>query len=86
MRSKLTVAIPLSVKRNLKRPQKFSDELDEHDGDIDAEAYGPLRLQAQRERWVASGKARVYWFSRKKLYSPSKSLCWPSCISAPKRS
>jgi hypothetical protein len=27
-----------------------------------------------------------YWLSRKKLYSPAKSLCWPSCISAPKRS
>lgn len=75
MRSKLTVAIPMSVKRTLKRPQKLSDELDEHDGDIDAEASGPLRLQAQRQRWVASGKARAHWLSRKNLYSPVKSVC-----------
>ena len=44
----------------LKRLEKLCDELDQHDGDIDAAKYGPLRLQAQRQRWVASGKARVY--------------------------
>ena len=36
------------------------DDLDRHDGDIRAEDYGPLRLQRQRQRWIDSGKARVY--------------------------
>ncbi len=44
----------------LKRLEKLCDELDEHDSDIVATDYGPLRLQAQRQCWVASGKARVY--------------------------
>lgn len=35
-------------------------ELDEHDGDRLVDAYGPLALQKQRQRWIASGKARVY--------------------------
>lgn len=36
------------------------DDIDRHDGDVEATKYGPLRLQAQRQRWVDSGKARVY--------------------------
>lgn len=36
------------------------DEIDEHNGDKLANAFGPLALQAQRLRWIASGKSRVY--------------------------
>lgn len=36
------------------------NEIDEHDGDVPAVDYGPLKLQAQRQRWIDSGKARVY--------------------------
>jgi hypothetical protein len=36
------------------------DELERHDGDTPADQYGPLKLQAQRQRWIDDGKARVY--------------------------
>jgi integrase len=36
------------------------DELDKHDGDLEASEYGPLALQRQRQRWIDSNKARVY--------------------------
>lgn len=43
-----------------RRLNLLCDEVDEHDGDRLADSYGPLRLQAQRERWVESGKSRGY--------------------------
>ena len=39
---------------------QICDELDKHDGNCLAAEYGPKRLAAQRQRWVDSGKARVY--------------------------
>lgn len=42
------------------RMRGVCDDIDKHDGDIVATEYGPLRLQAQRQRWVDSGKSRVY--------------------------
>lgn len=44
----------------LKRLTRVCDEIDKHDGNVEATEYGPLRLQQQRQRWVESGKARVY--------------------------
>jgi len=44
----------------LYRLNQICDELDHHDGDVEADQYGPIRLQAQRQRWVDAGKARVY--------------------------
>ena len=44
----------------LDRLNLLCDDIDLHDGDVTATDYGPLRLQAQRQRWIDSGKARVY--------------------------
>ena len=42
------------------RLTSICDDIDKNDGDVPAAEYGPLRLQAQRQRWIDSGKARVY--------------------------
>jgi integrase len=42
------------------RVGKTCDEMNEHDGDMLADDYGPKALQRQRDRWVKSGKARSY--------------------------
>lgn len=42
------------------RLTSICDDIDKHDGNVQAIKYGPLRLQAQRQRWIDSGKARVY--------------------------
>ena len=42
------------------RVNGICDDIEKADGDVLATEYGPLRLQAQRQRWVDSGKARVY--------------------------
>lgn len=42
------------------RINKLCDEIDEQDGDRLADSYGPRALQAQRLRWIASGKSRRY--------------------------
>ncbi|MCO8124348.1 site-specific integrase [Stieleria sp. TO1_6] len=42
------------------RIEQVCDELDKHDGDLQAIEYGPLKMQQQRQRWITSGKARVY--------------------------
>jgi integrase len=42
------------------RCRQICDELDEHYGDLLAEEFGPRKLKEHRERWVASGKSRVY--------------------------
>jgi integrase len=44
----------------LHRLNQVCDEIDRHDGNIEAKDYGPVRLQKQRQRWIDSGKARVY--------------------------
>lgn len=44
----------------LTRTKLLCDELDANDGDLLADAYGPLALQRQRQRWVDSGKSRRY--------------------------
>ncbi len=36
------------------------DELDRHEGDTQAERFGPLKLQEQRDRWVARSISRPY--------------------------
>jgi integrase len=46
--------------RERRRLNLMCDELDKHDGGKLAGDYGPLSLQAQRERWVKSGKSRKY--------------------------
>ncbi len=47
-------------KAELSRILLLCDELDEQDGNIKADEYGPRALQRQRQRWVDSGKARRY--------------------------
>ena len=47
-------------KSELARILALCDELDEHDGSLPANEYGPRALQQQRQRWVDSGKARRY--------------------------
>ena len=42
------------------RADRICDQLDEHDGNVIANDYGPLRLQAQRQRWVDAGLSRGY--------------------------
>ena len=42
------------------RITQICKEIDAHDGDVKADQYGPLKLQQQRQRWIDSGKARVY--------------------------
>lgn len=44
----------------LHRINQVCDQLEKHDGDTEADRYGPLKLQSQRQRWVESGCARVY--------------------------
>ena len=44
----------------LHRLKQVCDQLDKRDGDVLADDYGPLRLQAQRQRSIDEGKARVY--------------------------
>jgi integrase len=62
------------------------NDIDKYDGDVPAEQYGPLRLQAQRQRWVDSGKARVYCNrltnSVKRIwnYAVSQELMDQSCL------
>lgn len=46
--------------QEIHRLTSICDDLDKHDGNVEAIKYGPLRLQAQRQRWIDSGKARVY--------------------------
>jgi integrase len=46
--------------QEIHRLNGICDDIDEHDGNVPAADYGPLRLQAQRQRWIDSGKARVY--------------------------
>ena len=55
--SKVTYA---TSKAELARILSLCDELDEHDGNMPANEYGPRALQRQRQRWVDSGKARRY--------------------------
>jgi hypothetical protein len=45
----------------------------------------PLRKYVRRLKWGRISRS-FYLLSRKPLYSPAKSIGWPSCISAPKRS
>ena len=47
-------------KAELRRILLLCDELDEHDGSMHADEYGPRALQKQRQRWVDSAKARRY--------------------------
>ena len=47
-------------KSELRRILLLCDELDEQDGSMHADEYGPRALQKQRQRWVDSGKARRY--------------------------
>lgn len=47
-------------KSELRRILLLCDELDEQDGSMHADEYGPRALQKQRHRWVDSGKARRY--------------------------
>ncbi len=42
------------------RLKLLCSELDEHDGNLLADSYGPLALQKQRQRWIDSGKSRGY--------------------------
>lgn len=39
---------------------KVCNDIDEHDGNRLAAKYGPVALSKQRDRWVESGKSRVY--------------------------
>jgi len=39
---------------------QICDALNEHAGNIEANDYGPLLLQQQRQRWVAAGLSRTY--------------------------
>lgn len=43
----------------LQRLTQVCDALDEHDGDTPAAEYGPLKLQAQRQRWIDSKSSRT---------------------------
>jgi integrase len=47
-------------KAELYRIQQICDELDQVDGKVRADEYGPKTLKRQRDLWVASGKARPY--------------------------
>lgn len=47
-------------KSELRRILLLCNELDEQDGSMHADEYGPRALQKQRQRWVDSGKARRY--------------------------
>ena len=42
------------------RLHQICDSLDKHAGNIEANDYGPLLLQQQRQRWVTAGLSRVY--------------------------
>ena len=42
------------------RFNQVCNAMDEHDGHLLASKYGPMALQRQRQRWIDSGKARVY--------------------------
>jgi integrase len=44
----------------LHRLNQICDETDEHEGDRQADEYGPLALQRQRQRWIDGGNSRVY--------------------------
>lgn len=44
----------------LARIDRLCDQIDQHDGDVQGEEYGPLRLQRQRQRWVDEGLSRCY--------------------------
>ncbi len=46
--------------QELPRINRLCDELDEHDGSLEANQFGPLALQRQRDRWVKSGISRRY--------------------------
>lgn len=47
-------------KQELHRVKMLCDELDKHDGNVLVKDYGPVKLKAQRKRWIDAGKARVY--------------------------
>ncbi len=47
-------------KAELHRLNQICDEADKHEGDVNAEKYGPLALQRQRQRWIESGNSRAY--------------------------
>ncbi len=49
-----------SDEAELSRTKLLCDDLEANDGDTLVEAYGPLALQRQRQRWVDSGKSRKY--------------------------
>ncbi len=42
------------------RITKLCNELDQHEGDTEADKFGPLALQRQRERFVEAGNSRNY--------------------------
>ncbi len=42
------------------RQNLICDDLDRHDGNVNASDYGPLALQRQRQRWIDKGNSRVY--------------------------
>jgi hypothetical protein len=44
----------------IERLDRLCEEIKKYDGKKLASDYGPRSLQSQRDRWVASGKARVY--------------------------
>jgi len=72
----------------LHRLNGICDEIDKHDGDAEAVNYGPLALQRQRQRWIDSGKARVYCnrltnaVKRIWKYAVSQELVTSSCWEA----
>ena len=47
-------------KADLARRLGICNDIDNHDGSLQAKAYGPKALQRQRDRWVDSGKSRNY--------------------------
>ena len=67
--------------QELHRVSQLCDELDEHDGDLLADKFGPLALQRHRQRWVKRGYRRAYCNRLTKIvrrmfkYAVSQELC-----------